>query len=82
MGHIPMGANLTLKNIPTALMEQLRTRAKSNHRSLQGEILAILENGLRPRMVTVEGLYSWVKEAGLSTPDEAVAMVREDRDER
>jgi plasmid stability protein len=35
--------NLSIKNVPEALAEKLRGRAARNHRSLQGELMAILE---------------------------------------
>jgi plasmid stability protein len=35
--------NLSIKDVPEALAEQLRQRAARNHRSLQGELMAILE---------------------------------------
>lgn len=35
--------NLSIKNVPEALAEALRQRAERNHRSLQGELMAILE---------------------------------------
>ena len=35
--------NLSIKSVPEALAEQLRQRAARNHRSLQGELMAILE---------------------------------------
>lgn len=38
-------ANLTIKNIPQGLHEELKRRAAANRRSLNGEILAILERG-------------------------------------
>jgi antitoxin FitA len=38
-----MPVNLPIKNAPDALVATLKLRAKRNHRSLQGEILAILE---------------------------------------
>lgn len=34
---------ITLKNIPERLLEQLREEAKSNHRSLNGEIIFALQ---------------------------------------
>jgi plasmid stability protein len=36
-------ANLSIKGVPDALAEQLRQRAARNHRSLQGELMAIIE---------------------------------------
>jgi len=35
--------NLSIKDVPEALAEQLRQRAARNHRSLQGELMALLE---------------------------------------
>ena len=44
-----MSVNLSIKNVPDELAEQLRRRAESNHRSLQGELMALLEAALAPR---------------------------------
>lgn len=38
-----MPVNLSVKNVPEALAESLRRMAKRHHRSLQGELLAILQ---------------------------------------
>ncbi len=38
-----MGINLSIKGVPEALAERLRQRAARNHRSLQGELMAIVE---------------------------------------
>ncbi|NMG65813.1 Arc family DNA-binding protein [Azoarcus indigens] len=38
--------NLSIKNVPEALAERLRQRAASNHRSLQGELMAIIEQAV------------------------------------
>jgi antitoxin FitA len=35
--------NLSIKDVPEALAEALRQRAARNHRSLQGELMAIIE---------------------------------------
>lgn len=35
---------MTLKNVPDELHEGLKRRAQAHHRSLNGEILSILEN--------------------------------------
>ncbi len=77
-----MGINLTLKNIPVALVEELRARARRHHRSLQGEVLAILEEALRPRRLSVGELHERVRQMGLTTPEEATAIIRAERDER
>ena len=38
-----MPVNLSIKNVPDEIAEELRERAARNHRSLQGELLAIIE---------------------------------------
>ena len=74
--------SLSIKNVPEGTMERLRERAKRNHRSLQGEMLAILDDALKPRTLTVDEAYQRVRDLGIRTPDESTAMVREDRDSR
>jgi plasmid stability protein len=39
-------ANLSVKDVPDSLAERLRQRAVRNHRSLQGELMAILEKAV------------------------------------
>lgn len=34
--------HLSVKNVPSAVVEKLRQRAARNHRSLQGELMALL----------------------------------------
>lgn len=38
-----MPVTLTVKNVPDATADALKRRAKLNHRSLQGELMAIME---------------------------------------
>lgn len=38
-----MAVNLSIKDVPDELAERLRQRAARNHRSLQGELMAIVE---------------------------------------
>lgn len=38
-----MSVNLSIKLVPEELAERLRQRAERNHRSLQGELMAIIE---------------------------------------
>ncbi len=38
--------NLSIKNVPEAMARRLRERAGQNHRSLQGELMAILEDAV------------------------------------
>ena len=44
--------NLSIKNVPEPVVEKLRARAAANHRSLQGELMALVCNaaeGTEPR---------------------------------
>jgi antitoxin FitA len=40
--------NLSIKNVPDALLEKLRERAARNHRSIQGELMALLSASVEP----------------------------------
>ena len=71
---------LSVKNVPKDLATRLRDRAARNHRSLQGELLAILTEAAA--VTTVADLAALVKRLGLRTPSESAAMIREDRDAR
>lgn len=41
-----MAINLSIKNVPEKLADKLRARAERNHRSLQGELMAIIESAV------------------------------------
>ncbi len=41
-----MAVNLSIKEVPEAVAERLRQRAERNHRSLQGELMAIIEQAV------------------------------------
>jgi plasmid stability protein len=43
-----MPVNLSIKNVPDELAEKLRQRAERNHRSLQRELMAIIEQATQP----------------------------------
>jgi antitoxin FitA len=38
-----MAVNLSIKEVPDALADRLRARAERHHRSLQGELMVIIE---------------------------------------
>jgi antitoxin FitA len=78
-----MPVNLSIKNAPDDLVALLKQRARRNHRSLQGEALAILEEAVhRPQRLTPEELLAEVRKLGLSMPSESADIVRKMRDER
>ena len=62
------------------LAKRLRERAERNHRSLQGELLAILTDA--GHVTTVGELAAFVKRIGLKTPSDSAAIIREMRDGR
>lgn len=74
--------NLSIKNVPEALVDQLRRRAKKNHRSLQGELVAVLEQTVSPDKLTVEEARRRLTELRYHTDADSERMVREDRDGR
>ena len=77
-----MPVNLSIKNAPDEVVQRLRERAARNHRSLQGEPMAIIEEALqpKPRRLTIDEYRARVRSLGLRSPDEAPAIVRADRD--
>ena len=77
-----MPVNLSIKNVPDDLAERLRERAKRNHRSLQGELMDMLEKTLEPRKITIKELHEKVRALNFQTPSESVEIIREDRDAR
>ena len=50
-----MGVSFSVKNIPEELAQRLRLRAERNHRSLQGELMAILEAAASEDLPAITG---------------------------
>jgi plasmid stability protein len=76
-----MPVNLSIKNVPDDVAEELRRRAARNRRSLQGELLVILEETVaRNSRLSPSELLREIRSAGLRTPAESTQFVREDRD--
>lgn len=83
--------HLSIKDVPEAWTQALRTRATRNHRSLQGELMAIVEKAVgedaaltlqapgergRPRIVGYDKRGWPVVRQGWKTPDEVIASLR------
>jgi plasmid stability protein len=78
-----MPVSLSIKNAPDEMVRRLKERAERHHRSLQGELMAILEEAVRAsRPLTPDEALAEVRRLGLATPRGAAAMIREDRDGR
>jgi plasmid stability protein len=77
-----MPVDLSIKRVPDHLAQRLRERAARNHRSLQGELMAILEEQLflEDRLKPAQ-LIEINRALGFRTPSESVEMIREDRDD-
>lgn len=80
-----LGINISIKNVPKKRLDLLKQRAKRNHRSLQGELMALIEQATTPpaaRTFSVTDLLDRGQRMGLRTPDEAADWIRELRDSR
>lgn len=80
-----MGVDLSIKNVPAEKVELLKQRAESNHRSLEDELLALIDQAtaaLPKKQMTISEIGAYVRSFGVTTKDEAVRMIREDRDSR
>ena len=78
-----MPVTLSVKNVHDVVAKRLKARAKRNRRSLQGELLAIVEDASEGSMSTSpQDVLAEVRRLGLSTPPEAAKFVRQLRDAR
>lgn len=72
---------LSVKNVPADLAKRLKERAARNHRSLQGELLQILEHA--GRSLSFDDLADLARRFGIkSHRNESTQWIREDRDDR
>ena len=86
--------NLSIKNVPASLVERLRERAKRNHRSMQGELMTILEDSLEYGGAIMEtgavyhtgmnasDVHRMARSLDLRTGSDSTRLIREDRDAR
>ena len=79
-GTMPKTVTLSVKGVPAELARRLRERAARNHRSLQGELLDILEHA--GQTLTFDDLAEVAKRLGIKGKSgEAARWIREDRDD-
>lgn len=77
---------VTVKNIPDQVYERIKTQAKTNHRSINGEILSILEQAISiPPIDVMETLKRARKVRELTanyniTADEIEKLINEGRE--
>jgi len=78
-----MPVNLSIKNVPDRLADGIRKRAARSHRSLQGELMAILEEAVyESEPLTPSEALEQIRSWGLETSARAVEVIRGDRDAR
>ncbi len=68
-------ATITVKNIPDDLYEQLKSRAATNRRSINSEVIVCIERAVRARRVDPEAALARARQlreatAGYGTSDE------------
>ena len=77
-----MPTDVSVKKVPDEIMEKLRKRAKLHHRSIQDELMAILEQATETTGLTFEQADTRIKALHLKTGNESTAWIREMRDAR
>jgi len=77
-----MPVTFSIKTVPDRLAGQLRARARRNHRSLQGELMSILEDAVGGRPFDARALLERARMRGLASGDESAGDVRATRDGR
>jgi plasmid stability protein len=78
-----MSKTLTIKKVPDRLVKLLHRRAVDNHRSVQGELITILEDTLMEgRKLSIAEFRRENARLGFRTPSESTKIIREARDAR
>jgi plasmid stability protein len=76
-----MGVNLSIKDVPEEQVEILRQRAKRNHRSLQGELRAIVDEISKPaQKKPISEIVKRLQKLSITRAEESTKWIREDRD--
>ncbi len=76
-----MPVNLSVKNVPEEIAQRLRERAERNRRSLQRELMVILEEAASPKLSARDAMER-VRALGLKTSGDSVRSIRQMRDAR
>jgi plasmid stability protein len=78
-----MPVSLSIKNVPDDVVDRLRDRAKRNRRSLQGELLVVVEQAaVQPAPLALGEIYQRARARGITSErNDSVEMVRRMRDE-
>jgi plasmid stability protein len=78
-----MPVNLSIKNVPDEIAAQIKRRAAKHHRSLQGELMSIIEAAVATNeTMTPSELLEAIRSMDLNTSAESCDMVGGGRDAR
>jgi plasmid stability protein len=75
-------AQLLVRDLDPAVVARLKDKARQNHRSLQGEVKAILEEAAEraTRQEALAMIDKWQRKWGDRVFSDSTQMIREDRD--
>jgi hypothetical protein len=78
-----MAVSLSIKNVPERVVKRLRERAARNRRSLQGELLDLIERAADDvPTISVRQVFERIKALNLPAGESSVDIIREMRDGR
>jgi plasmid stability protein len=78
-----MPASLSIKNVPDDVVERLRARAARNRRSLQGELLDLIERAADELpTISARTVYERIRKLNLPDGESSTDIIRDLRDGR
>ena len=78
-----MPASLSIKNVPDEVVERLRARAARNRRSLQGELLDLIERAADEiPTISAREVYDRIRKLNLPAGKRSADIIRDMRDAR
>jgi len=78
-----MAASLSIKNVPDDVLERLRARALRNRRSLQGELLDLIERAAdEVPTISAREVFDRIRKLNLPAGESSADIIREMRDAR
>jgi plasmid stability protein len=78
-----MAASLSIKNVPDDVLERLRARAVRNRRSLQGELLDLIERAAdEVPTISAREVFDRIRKLNLPSGESSADIIRAMRDAR
>ena len=78
-----MPASLSIKNVPDRVVQRLRARAERNRRSLQGELLDLIERAVDDvPAISARDVYDRIRKLNLPAGESSTDIIRQLRDGR